>query len=735
MRIRVTIAVLAALLALPVLLSAQSTPATAKPPAISVTLAYHEDNSGTFDVKDKAGASVSVQDGDDMQLGWTVVTGKGDLAELKLNRTGTIIKIAQNTNFTLTQLRSETGGQDVFSLAFGKVRTVAGKASGKDQYQIKTQSAVCGVRGSDIVFEYQEGAFARLFTLEGTGWIQNAAGDAIEVAQGLFADALGTAFTAVQIAPDVLNGLVSEMKFTRLDVNETMAINKAYQETLGTPASESAPGPATPPAPKTNSALDNVMTALRDIMGLEIGSVTIGGTTWSKVVLQPTFKTGKLKAALYLPIIYHEDMFNPSDYYRPAGNREWSFGTDQANTFAGVQDFAVDLLLKIKYIEWGQQRDPVFFKVGSLNDITIGHGLIMRDFANDADFPAVRRIGVNVGLDFGGFGFEAMVNDAADPEVFGGRLYIRPMPNFKLALGLSTLVDINPARDFFDLPTGSFGPVPAGSPLFINPGVDLDLPFVEGDSFSLVAFADGALMLPYFRSSPSIGLTGGTVINSGFDWNAVYDKSASMKFKNWGFATGLFGNLIIRDFTWRLEFRDYTGAFIPQFYSSGYERQRNEFVHNVLKYVGDPADPAYNTQTMGIFGEGGISLDRLFSLKLSYFWPWDRNSAGNFTFENDDFIAKFILQKGVIPVVNIWGSISYERTNFIPSIQHGVNLFDANTVVSTSINYPVTETLDVTLLYTTTAQRDSSGNLVYASSGDLLPKLDTSLSIEMQVHL
>jgi hypothetical protein len=56
-------------------------------------------------------------------------------------------------------------------------------------------------------------------------------------------------------------------------------------------------------------------------------------------------------------------------------------------------------------------------------------------------------------------------------------------------------------------------------------------------------------------------------------------------------------------------------------------------------------------------------------------------------------------------------------------------------VVSTSINYPVTDSLDVTLLYTTTAQRDSSGNLIYSSGNDPLPKLDTSLSIEMQVHL
>jgi hypothetical protein len=729
MRTQAAIAVLAALLALPGLLFAQSAPSTTKPQSISVTLAYHEDNSGTFEVRDKAGASVTVQDGDEMQLGWTIVTGKGDLAELKLNHTGTIIRIAQNTNFTLTELRTETGGQDVFSLAFGKVRTVAGKASGKDQYQIKTLSAVCGVRGSDIVVEFQEGAFDRLSTLEGTGWIQNAAGQAIDVIQGSFADALGASFNAVQMAPGVLNSLVREMKFTRLDVNETLAINKAYQESLKSP--ESTQSPAAASAPKTSPGSDSFMTGFLNMLGLEIGSLTIGGDTWAKVVLEPTFQTGKLKAALYLPLIYHDDMFNPSFYYRPAGNREWSFGSDQHTTIAAVEDFAVDLLLKIKYIEWGRQRDPFYFKVGSLNDITIGHGLIMRDFANDADFPSIRRIGVNVGMDLGGFGFEAMVNDAAEPEVFGGRLFVRPFPGFRLALGLSSIVDINPARDFLDPFTGAVGPDAAGNPIFINPGVDLDLPFVESDAVSVIAFADGAVMLPYFRSAPTV-LFGPGAINSGFAFDAISDKSASMPIRNWGVATGLFGNLIIRDFTWRLEFRDYTGAFTPQFYSSGYERQRTSLVYKELLSLQNPADPDFNPQNMGIFGEAGISLDRMFGLTVGYYWPWERDAFGIF---NDDFVAKFILKKGFIPVVNIWGSIAYERTGFVHSIQHGGDLFDANTVVSTTIGYSVTESLDVTLLYTTTVERDSSGNLVYASRTDIVPKLDTTLSIEMQVHL
>ena len=762
MRMRVsTLIVMTAFLALPGMLFAQSSPAKAAPPAISVTLEYHEDNSGTFDVKDEKGVSVpSVQDGDVLKLGWTVLTGKGDVAELKMSATGTIIKMSGNTNFTLSQLRTATSGQDVFSLAVGKVRTVAGKASTKDQYQIRTTSAVCGVRGSDVVIEFQEGSTAKLSTLEGTGWIQQLAADGtpgaqLDVAQGLFADALASVFQAIQIPADVLAGLQNEMKFTKLDVNAALAQNEQHQaasaatgdqtSTTGTTTQAQAT-PTTPPAPKTNSFMDGIMAKLRDILGMQIGSLTIGNTTYSSVVIQPTFQLGQLKASLYLPIIYNGDMFNTADWYHPLGNDEWNFGGLLTGTpistdpWVVTQDVLNDLLLKIRYLEWGQQRDPFFFKVGNLSDITIGHGLIMNNFANDADFPSVRRVGVNVGLDFGGFGLEAMVNDAANPDITGGRLYVRPVPGFKAALGVTGIVDLSPAKDW---PTGAAA---VGDPIFVNGGADIDLPFVESDIFSLVAFADAAAMLPYFRSAPTDSTYSGIYSDAsktgGFALSAILPDGISnlTNIKNWGAAAGFFGNLIFRDFTYRLEFRDFTGAFVPDFYNSGYERQRSQYLNTVLTYLLDPTNASYDAQTVGIYGEGGIVLSKLFSLNLSYFWPWAQTTNGDFTFGNDNFMATFTLEKGVIPIVNIWGTVSYERTNFINTILQsglgtGLNLFDANTVVSATINYPVTDTLDVTLLYTTTAVRNTDGSVHYANTGDLLPQMQTSLAIETQIHL
>lgn len=729
MKRAIALAIAAAfLLALP----AAAFAATAKTPA--VILEYFEDVSGSLAVKDDKGKALDPELGMELKKGWQIATATGDYAELKLPHNGSIIKVSQKTTFRVDGLQTDADKSSVnaFTLSVGKIRTVAGKTTGKEQYRITTQSAVCGVRGTDFAMFSDLLENDSTYVFRGKINLTNLlTGQEIEVGKGQFANALAALFQAVEIPADLFQSLLDELDFKSLDANVVPQLGD-----LGTGDGEGGEEPASPPPPAKSSFMDGIMAKLKEILGMEIGSVTIAGETWAKVVVQPTFKVGKLKTALYLPVIYQEDMFDPSRWYKPAGNNEWSFGTDQTGAVAIVSDVASDLFLKIKYIEWGAQRDPFFVKLGNLNDITVGHGLIMRDFANDADFPSVRRVGVNLGMDFKSFGFEAMVNDAAAIDVFGGRLYARPIPNFKGAIGVSALVDIAPAQDYFD--GVAVNPAAAGDPIFLNPGVDLDIPIVESKVFSIVAFADAALMIPYFRTAPTA--VGG--IPAGFAWDAVYAAGDSIPLKNYGIAAGVFGNLVFPGFTYRLEFQDYTGVFKPQFYSSGYERERNSNVHDVLDYLTDTGNPLYDKTTMGIYGEGGFALEKIFSLRLSYFWPWsiDPDTKAVTTSSDDRFVAKFTLEKGVIPVVNLFGSVSYERTQFMPTILQkgagvGLNLFDANTVVHAEINYPAAPMLDVRLLYTTTAKRNPvTGELMY-QPGALLPDMDQSIAVETSVHL
>jgi hypothetical protein len=701
--------------------------AAAKPP--SVLLAYFEDASGTLAVKDDKGRALDPEVGLELKKGWQVVTAAGDYAELRLPHNGTIIKVSQKTAFRVDGLQTDADKNSVnaFTLSVGKIRAVAGKATGKEQYRITTQSAVCGVRGTDFAMFSDLAENDSTYVFRGKVSLKNLmTGQEIEVGKGMMANALASLFQAIEIPGDLFQNLMDELNFKSLDMNSVPQLS----------ADEGGEGGQAPPPPMKSSFMDGFLAKLKEILGMEIGSVTIADQTWAKVVVQPAFKVGKLKMGLYLPLIYQEDMFDPSKWYKPAGNNEWSFGTDQAGTLNVVKDVVSDVFLKIKYVEWGAQRDPFFIKLGNLEDITVGHGLIMRDFANDADFPAVRRVGVNLGVDLKSWGFEAMVNDAAAIDVFGGRVYLRPIPGFKGALGVSALVDIAPAQDYFD--GVIVNPVAAGRPIFLNPGIDLDIPVVESKVFGIVAFADAAVMIPYFRTPP----TAVAGIPAGFAWNAVYDASDPVKVKNYGIAAGVFGNLVFPGLTYRLEFRDYTGAFKPQFYSTGYERERNSFVQDVLDYLSDTSDPAWNTTTMGIFGEGGFTLEKIFSLRVSYFWPWEVNPVTRevSTSDDDRFVAKFTLEKGVIPVVNIYGSVSYERTKFVPTILQrgaaaGLNLFDANTVVRAEVSYPAAPTLDVRVLYTTTAKRDPVTGELFYQPGALLPDMDHSIAIETSVHL
>ena len=117
---------------------------------------------------------------------------------------------------------------------------------------------------------------------------------------------------------------------------------------------------------------------------------------------------------------------------------------------------------------------------------------------------------------------------------------------------------------------------------------------------------------------------------AGLAWKAVYNPDADIgageiPFKNYGASAGLLGNVWFID--WRLEYRYYTGVFKPAFYNGGYEASRSQYVSDVIDYLANMSDPRFNALTMGIYGEGGFTLNKICSLDLGYFWPWDASGT------------------------------------------------------------------------------------------------------------
>lgn len=691
-------------------------------------------------------AKGGILEGDTIPIGSIVSTGLNTQAVLKLKPNGTVIKLAKNTTFKIDLLATATGGKNTFTLVLGKVRTIAATGS---NYEIKTGTTVCGVRGTDFIFSYEEGKKALLMVAEGiVEFTGLATGASIMVGKGQFAD-FYSSFAPQFFNEEMFNEEYGDMgvPVSTLPPEKQEEIKKA-EEQPAKPAEQPAPAQAAvtepseeekpqEPEPQKEPAVESAFVSwLKDVLGMELGSLTINDTTWSKVVIQPTITIGKLKTALYLPIIYDKNLFDPVDWYHPNGQDEWSFGFDigwQEHTWEAFLDALTDLSLKIKYIEYGSQLDdPFFLKVGNLRSFTIGHGLIMRNYANDADFPAVRKIGFNIGLKNEQLGFEFLTNELANPEILGTRFFVMPVKGSKFALGASLVADLAPARVF----NTDIAPSAAndyGNPIFMGLGADIDFPILPPGLFGLRFFADVAAMVPYVRNDFTWE---GNPVTAGFKMELLFDESG---IKNWGFASGFMGNILFANY--RLEFRYFNGVFRPSFFDTGYERKRSSYVTEYAGYLSGTTPINTAPSVVGIYGEGGASLfnDKL-SLSFGYFWPWpaDAFTLADIAANNDFFQAKLTVKKGVIPVINVYGSIIYERKHFAPSLINGegLMLFDENTVFGGELIVPIPGSpfLSLALVVSTTVAHDDNGNVIYQAANPSSPVILPVVMIETRLQ-
>jgi len=708
-------------------------------------LAYYENVSGGLKVRYANGSEMyadRLSFGDEIPIGSTIITEDGDFVEIEL-KNGTIIRINENTNFTIAAIQGINGAKEnVFEMYVGKFRAIAAKTTGEERYRIRTRTAVCGIRGTDTGIEalYDESVGgnigAKVFVFDGVMDVtkidaitQKELGN-ITLKSGQWADTAAAQFIATYMAPAMKKEFMRGLQFKKLDPT------KVPGHTVSGTGTETVilPGDSGDIDRGPSGEEPEWFKSLREILGMEIGTVTIGDVTYAKAILQPTIKIDDFRLVLYLPIIYQSNMFDPDDWYQPDGNNEWSFGFDpqyEDDLGGRIGDIFADLILKIKSLEYGELRDDFFIKLGNLNNITLGHGLIMRDYANDADFPAIRRLGFNLGADFNTMGFELMSNDLAlacrgKPEIVGARFYVRPAgKSFPLTFGLTGVVDINPANAL----EGFTGPTGHGDPLFFNIGLDTEYPLIENEGFGLILFADLAFMLPYFREA----VTGG--IEPGFAFDAIWHgPSGEETLRNYGIAAGLLGN--VAEFDWRLEARYYTGMFKPASYNTLYDRLRGMYVYEVVDYLRYPDNPENQISTFGIYGEGTYTWENVLSFTAGYLLPLDFVDDGVEIADDDYFVLKFTLEPGVIPVVGIYFQIIYERTRFINTIMEGeqnnLNLFDENTILKTVIGYPLSENVHVIFYLTTSLRRDTdTGDIIYDGNGR--PEVATIISFETQI--
>ena len=164
-----------------------------------------------------------------------------------------------------------------------------------------------------------------------------------------------------------------------------------------------------------------------------LGTVTVGQTQWQRLDMQPHIRLGALEAVLDIELFLDE-----TGAIRDLG---WDFSTRKK----GLES----IFRKIHYIQYGKPSDrnrQLYLRLGALEGVTLGSGLLMRNYRNTQDAPGIKRTGLDLQLQYlfnGRVTFRALVSDLLDLDgggpIVGGRVVFHPAP--KWDMGLTMVVD------------------------------------------------------------------------------------------------------------------------------------------------------------------------------------------------------------------------------------------------------------------------------------------------------
>lgn len=373
---------------------------------------------------------------------------------------------------------------------------------------------------------------------------------------------------------------------------------------------------------------------------------------YSRINLQPELAFGKFGMGIDIDLYFDENNNIRNDW-------QWK-----------------DLPEKIMYVRWGHKREPLFIWYGGLKSATLGHGLIMNRYTNMLFYPDKKIKGLEVDVNMKYFGFESLVNNINKAEIFGGRVYARPLAGLslpllpKLALGVSAVTDPDPD-----------GVNDSKDEILIY-GADIDLPIFENPLFSAILFGDVA----------QINL-GKDIVKTG------------VKDKGTGAVVGLMGKASIVN--WRAEYRRSQANFIPGYFDSYYDVDRSN--GKALK-IASGSEPTVE----GPYAEVSFSVLN----KVSFLAFYENSNQKTLIAKEDDkeiwdkprIHAKISAPK-LIEKVSL--ELDYDKRD-VRTLRDVYETKGPNTLIETHVGYWISPNVSMVIVYR--QKYDSRGRLLKSTS-------------------
>jgi len=258
-----------------------------------------------------------------------------------------------------------------------------------------------------------------------------------------------------------------------------------------------------------------------------------------------------------------------------------------------------DILSLIKYVRYGHKRDKFYVRVGGLDRAILGQGNIVYYYNNRASYDN-RKIGVELDIDFGKFGFESVYGDLSGKGLLGIRGYTRPLQFTdlrsvpiigKLEIGGTFATDLN---DHSGVTNAVIDPATKNLKVLSDEG---NISIIGLDAL-LPVFRSKILNIDLYSNFTKILKFGsGATVGAGFSFNGLGLVNVDLKFERW-----------------------FNGdQFIPRYFNQLYEVNRLR-VDSTTGFLGSRAAELKNARSLGnsYFGELLVDVLNFVQLYGSY---------------------------------------------------------------------------------------------------------------------
>ncbi|MBT4035446.1 MAG: FecR domain-containing protein [Candidatus Marinimicrobia bacterium] len=310
------------------------------------------------------------------------------------------VKLRENTEIAITMVEDIGGTGYHVRLEYGQALTKYAKGA-EFGFQLHTPTSVASIKGTEFWTITDPETGDQVIVLEGmvdvmnnlTGMISTGGpGQTVSSSTDGYIETGDTDENTIPADPDAEGTGDATEEEAEEEVAETTAgdSTETAEADAGMPAVPPSTVDTTTPAEEPEEEAEEDGEGLfGDALAMDagFGAVTIDGQLYNQIALRPDISIGKLGVGLDVVIYMDQD-----------GNirkEEWNE--------------AKDIIDKIMYVRWGEQGDPLYIRVGTLDNVVLGYGLLMNGYSNMMEYPSVRKTGHHIGVKFGNFGIENVV--------------------------------------------------------------------------------------------------------------------------------------------------------------------------------------------------------------------------------------------------------------------------------------------------------------------------------------